>query len=121
MEALEFAIARRGAATATDPAVAETLAMIARDEARHAELAWDILAWCVAHGGASCASAVASRRARLARSCRAPVAVRLSGDRLAGHGFFPQASSTRSPGAASRTRSTGSRPSWTMFSPDPPG
>jgi hypothetical protein len=89
-EGIAAEIARRGATTAIDPAVAETLAMIARDEARHAELAWDVLAWCLAHGGASCARAVASRRDRLARSCRAPAASRLSGDRLARHGFVPQ-------------------------------
>lgn len=89
-EGIAAEIARLGATTATDPAVAETLAMIARDEARHAELAWDILAWCLAHGGASCAGAVASRRDRLARSCRAPAAPRFSGDRLARHGFIPQ-------------------------------
>lgn len=43
-EGIAAEVARRGAATATDPAVAETLAMIACDEARHAELAWDVLA-----------------------------------------------------------------------------
>lgn len=31
-----------------DPAVAAVLAKIAEDEARHAELAWQIVAWCVA-------------------------------------------------------------------------
>lgn len=36
---------------ATDPLVRETLTRIAADEARHAELAWRTLAWCVREGG----------------------------------------------------------------------
>jgi hypothetical protein len=36
---------------AADPAVAGALHEIARDEARHAELAWRIVAWCVRSGG----------------------------------------------------------------------
>jgi hypothetical protein len=35
------------ASAAQDPAVTETLRSIADDEARHAELAWAIVAWCV--------------------------------------------------------------------------
>jgi hypothetical protein len=37
--------AAEGAAQALDPAIRTTLAAIARDEARHAELAWDFVAW----------------------------------------------------------------------------
>lgn len=40
--------AARAAEAATDPAVAAVLARIADDEARHAALAWQIVAWCVA-------------------------------------------------------------------------
>jgi hypothetical protein len=39
--------AERAAATCVDPAVAAILRTIATDEARHAELAWQIVAWCV--------------------------------------------------------------------------
>ncbi len=39
--------ARVASERAEDPAVAEVLRKIARDEQRHADLAWDILAWCL--------------------------------------------------------------------------
>ncbi len=44
---------------ATDPAVRAALAIIAEDEARHAELAWRTVAWAVATGGAPVRDAVA--------------------------------------------------------------
>ena len=44
---------------ATDPAVRAALAIIAEDEARHAELAWRTVAWAVATGGAPVRAAVA--------------------------------------------------------------
>jgi len=44
-------LARRAAAAAVDPEVREALDVIARDEARHADLAWDTVAWCCALGG----------------------------------------------------------------------
>jgi hypothetical protein len=43
---------------ATDPTVRAALAMIARDEARHAELAWRTVAWAIEHGGAPVRRAV---------------------------------------------------------------
>lgn len=43
--------ARRALARADDPAVRDALAVIARDEAEHARLAWDTVAWCCAAGG----------------------------------------------------------------------
>lgn len=36
---------------ATDPEARAALAVIARDEATHAELAWSVLAWCIERGG----------------------------------------------------------------------
>ena len=39
--------AERAADAASDPAIASILRKIAVDEARHAELAWQIVAWCV--------------------------------------------------------------------------
>jgi hypothetical protein len=38
-------------AAATDPAAREVLAILAEDEARHAELAWRTVAWAIAAGG----------------------------------------------------------------------
>lgn len=45
--------AERAADLAEDPAVAAALRTIAADEARHAELAWAIVAWCVRAAGPS--------------------------------------------------------------------
>ena len=46
-ETLAALEAELAADTATDPAIAAALRRIAADEARHAELAWQIVAWCV--------------------------------------------------------------------------
>jgi hypothetical protein len=50
-EGLAAAIAADASARAGDPVVRETLAAIARDEAAHAELAWEIVAWCCEQSG----------------------------------------------------------------------
>lgn len=67
-EALAAELAGAGAARATDPVIADSLAMIARDEARHAELAWDVIALCITRGGDPV-------RAAIAAAAAAPVAV----------------------------------------------
>ncbi|WP_438021074.1 ferritin-like domain-containing protein [Sorangium sp. So ce315] len=46
-ETFAAALARRAQSHATDPAVARVLARIATDEARHAALAWSVVAWCL--------------------------------------------------------------------------
>lgn len=46
-------------AVATDPAVRQVLAVIAQDEARHAELAWATVAWAIQRGGERVRHAVA--------------------------------------------------------------
>jgi hypothetical protein len=51
-EGLAAACAREAAAEAVDPVVKAHLTAVARDESRHAELAWDVLAFCLTHGGA---------------------------------------------------------------------
>jgi len=51
-ETLGAALAAEQLAVARDPEVAAALRKIARDEARHAELAWRFVAWAVALGGA---------------------------------------------------------------------
>ncbi|MDP3220870.1 MAG: ferritin-like domain-containing protein [Deltaproteobacteria bacterium] len=50
-EAVSAQVAARSLALATDPEVRETLGVIARDEAEHAALAWDLVDWCLAAGG----------------------------------------------------------------------
>ena len=77
---------------AIDPVVRDTLAMIASDEARHAELAWDVLAWCLDTGGVAVRDAVASRLNVLDRQISDP-APELEGiprDQLAEHGILDQ-------------------------------
>lgn len=51
-------LSARAAALATDPAARALLAVVARDEARHAELAWRTLAWALDAGGAAARVAV---------------------------------------------------------------
>jgi hypothetical protein len=60
-EGIASDVATRGETLATEPAIRTTLAMIAREEAGHAELAWDVLAWCLETGNAAVRTAVATR------------------------------------------------------------
>ncbi|HWO25730.1 MAG TPA: hypothetical protein VNO30_43625 [Kofleriaceae bacterium] len=57
-ETVAAALADEGAALAADPAVAAALRGIAADEARHAELAWRIVAWCVRSGDRAASAAL---------------------------------------------------------------
>jgi hypothetical protein len=59
-ETIAALVAEEQLARATDPAVRAALAVIAEDEARHAELAWRIVAWAVRAGGSGVQSAIAS-------------------------------------------------------------
>ncbi|WP_394848613.1 ferritin-like domain-containing protein [Pendulispora brunnea] len=58
LESYSAELARAGLEDATDPAVREVLARIAQDESEHAELAWDILVFCIDAGGAPVARAL---------------------------------------------------------------
>jgi hypothetical protein len=82
--------AREAARLAEDPAVRARLAQIAEDEARHAELAWQILAWTLRSGGAEVAAAVGGALADLeAELDTRPAALPDAGgedDSLAQHG-----------------------------------
>ncbi len=63
-EGLSAAVAAEGARQAQDPAIATALEIIARDEASHAALAWDVVDWCLAQGnGALVAGALRRLRA----------------------------------------------------------
>ena len=57
-ETLAAILAAEQLARATDPAVRAALAIIAEDEARHAELAWRTVAWAIESGGAEVRAAV---------------------------------------------------------------
>jgi hypothetical protein len=58
-------------ARAIDPAVRAALATIADDEARHAELAWQSVAWSIARGGESVRRAVRTAFAEAVAGVRA--------------------------------------------------
>ncbi|MDB4942381.1 MAG: hypothetical protein JWP97_1915 [Labilithrix sp.] len=65
LEDFNAELARTALADVTDPAAREALVRIVEDEAEHARLAWDILAYCVAEGGAPVARALQARYARV--------------------------------------------------------
>lgn len=80
-------VTRAASLRAVDPVIREALAMIARDEQGHAELAWDVLAWCLARGGAAVHDAVAARLHGLDREIDDAADV----PALAEHGVLDQA------------------------------
>ncbi|MDP2311244.1 MAG: ferritin-like domain-containing protein [Pseudomonadota bacterium] len=66
-ETLAAVMAAEARDGATDPAVRAALHVIARDEARHAELAWRIVMWALQEGGAAVRGAVADAFAEVGR------------------------------------------------------
>ena len=68
---------RQACARAGDPVVRAALGTIARDEASHAELAWQIVEWCCAQGGAG----IARELRKLVHRAPLPVAA----DAVPGH------------------------------------
>ena len=70
-EAAAAACATRALEGVRDEAARAVLTTIARDEASHAELAWDVLAWCVAQGGEDARGDVERAVADLATAVRA--------------------------------------------------
>lgn len=64
--------AETAGAAADDPAVAAALREIAADEARHAELAWRIVAWCVRTGEPGLLAALHEVAASVAAAIAAP-------------------------------------------------
>lgn len=71
-EGVAAAFARRSLATSTDDDVASTLATIARDEAAHAQLAWDVTAWCIEEGGQPVRDTIAMTRAATDQNASPP-------------------------------------------------
>jgi hypothetical protein len=66
-ETVSTLLALEAARLARDPAVRATLATIARDETRHAALAWRTVRWAMQRGGAPVREAVAAVFAEVAR------------------------------------------------------
>lgn len=71
-EGYNAALAAAGAAAATDPAVREALARIAREETAHTELSWQVLGWCLSLGDRRVAGAVARALRRLPAAAPVP-------------------------------------------------
>lgn len=67
-EGVSAALLLQGAEQAVAPALKELLRTMAADEERHAQLAWDILAFCLASGGAPVQRVVAEALAALPAS-----------------------------------------------------
>ncbi len=62
-EAMAAALARDELRDCDDPELSAVLRIIARDEARHAKLGWQIVAWCLREGGPEVARALEAARA----------------------------------------------------------
>lgn len=63
-----LAALRAAAEDAADPAVSEVLEIVARDEAVHAALGWDVLAFCVARDGSLAPALVEAAEALVVRA-----------------------------------------------------
>ncbi|WP_437737207.1 ferritin-like domain-containing protein [Sorangium sp. So ce1335] len=91
-ETVAAVIAAEELGAAEDPAVRSALAIIAADEARHAELAWRAVAWAIGAGGERVRAAVEEVFAGLARaaveSVREGEDGSANGAALAAHGRF---------------------------------
>lgn len=106
-EGFAAAAARHSAASARAPEVAEALRRLADDESRHAELAWDVLAFCLDQGGARTRAAVAAWTPARSRVTSRGLRGGRSTRHLAAEGLFVEAV----PGALARavTSSVGAR------------
>lgn len=103
-ESIAALAAERAWAAARDPEARAALRIIADDEARHAALAWETVAWAVAAGGAEVVTALRSALARIDRSARTVAATdggTVDG-RLADHGRLTRAEEASATAAAWR-------------------
>lgn len=88
-ETVAAAVAREQLDRASDPEVQRALAMIAEDEARHAELAWKAVAWALRFGGEPVREAVAGVFEEVAAAAGDPVSrATLANSALAAHGYL---------------------------------
>lgn len=93
-------VLQAAAERAADPALSRTLHGLSTDEARHAELGWSILAFCLSAGGAEVRAALA-RAARELKAAPPPAPLGETRADLSQHGFLPPADITE---AFERTR-----------------
>lgn len=112
-EGIGAAIARAARRRAHDPAVCAALTVISRDEGAHAELAWDILGFCLSRGGLAVAEAL---REAVGRTRAPEIVDDLPGfvltALLAEHGRISPADRARC--AADATRTAVRRAGWLL-------
>ncbi|AUX36733.1 MULTISPECIES: hypothetical protein [Sorangium] len=88
-ETLSAIEAEVAAQAAQPPAVRTALLSIARDEARHAELAWAFVCWATAAGGAGLRARVAAAFARALDQVASAAPGSAGGELPPSHGFLP--------------------------------
>ncbi|RKH90598.1 ferritin-like domain-containing protein [Corallococcus sp. AB045] len=92
-EGLAASVAAEVSRRASDPVIRETLAVIAEDEGRHAELAWDVIAFALERGGGTAKQALrqALEALETQRSPSLPSIPGVDEAFLARNGVLPQA------------------------------
>jgi hypothetical protein len=88
MEGMAAAVAVEAGPRARDAAVRRALAVIARDEGAHAELAWDVVSWCFDRCGAELATRLRAELLRAPEPAPAWVPPRGLEDALAVEGWL---------------------------------
>jgi len=91
LEGVGAEVARRARDRARDRAAGAALAVIARDEASHAELAWDVVHWCVERGGDPVRRHLAAALDEAPASVSSPAIPEALAGTLADHGWFDPA------------------------------
>jgi hypothetical protein len=87
LEGVAAEVARRSLARARDPDARAALEVIARDEASHAALAWDVVRWCCERGGAPVRRRLTATLKRFPASVAPPAIPETLAATLADHGW----------------------------------
>jgi hypothetical protein len=88
LEGVAAEVARRALARARDPQARTALAVIARDEASHTALAWDVVNWCWAEGGDIVRRGLPAALRKAPATVTSPAIPAALADVLADHGWL---------------------------------
>ena len=88
LEGTAAEVARRALARARDDQARTALAIIARDEASHTALAWDVVHWCRAEGGEPVRRALGAALRMAPATIKSPTIPAALADVLADHGWL---------------------------------
>ena len=91
LEGVAAAVAADAATRAKDPAVRRAFALIARDETRHAELAWAVVDWCCDHTDGGLRRRLRRSLAHVPATVSPPLAPAHLASELAPHGWLDPA------------------------------